>query len=220
MSDQTPEPRDKRETSLKTFIDDYQKMLSVVGVLIVVGLFWKNTSPAGDTPYGAYLAFFAAIVILVDIIVRTEMTNPSWTLIAFVYAFGGATFYGVYYTVKGYPSHTISLVCNGLAFLCFAGAAHFLQKLVFFLKTGAYNSALEYKDLVNSVESYTPEEKSRLIGERNTGLTKFYRDVDIVRRILAVSIFALSFVLFANIEPFFQALLLPEVPLDAVPLPN
>src|SRR4026208_218814 len=102
--------------TLKEFIEENQKLLSVVGVFAALGLLWKTVDRAPTLPWVSYLSFSAALVILWEVRRGYEWNRAAWSLRVFVYIFQGIIFVIAWNLVFNYPEHLETLLSGVLWF--------------------------------------------------------------------------------------------------------
>jgi len=69
---------------LKTFVDDYQKMLAVIGVLTALAVFWSNMPLKQVSGFASFWCLIATIPLLYEIALRAKQKKFSWSVIIFL----------------------------------------------------------------------------------------------------------------------------------------
>lgn len=129
--------------SLWEFIEKFQKTFAVIGVFIVLGLFWKNAHPNEPTPYLSFLCFLITIPLFLEVWKDYEQNKSSWNLIAFFYIFAGIVCLSVVELIFSFPNHLTTLIAGLCWIVCMLFFGFLLDKTFNFFKNRAYKKALK-----------------------------------------------------------------------------
>ena len=98
-----PDKKDTNRISLKEFIDDHQKLLAVIGVLVAVSVFFGNNQKLKDiSVFISFLCLPATIPLLVEIYKNVNTLKASWLLIIFVNILTPLMAYVAWYLLLAY----------------------------------------------------------------------------------------------------------------------
>ncbi len=82
MSEENNKP--PSPVTLKDFVDDHQKLIAVIGVLIAIGLLWKVVSKDNSVSFVTYLCFFATIPLFIQITINWYRSKGTFLLRVFM----------------------------------------------------------------------------------------------------------------------------------------
>jgi hypothetical protein len=107
--------------TLWSFIEKFQKTFAVIGIFIVVGLFWKSNSPNGEVPYIYYLCFLITIPLFVEVWRDFKFDKSDWNLVIFFSLFSGIVFSSVFELISGFPKHRSVLIAGVISIAVVGG---------------------------------------------------------------------------------------------------
>lgn len=139
--------------SLKDFIEEYQRVITVIGVFVALALFWKNIRAQEATPYISYICILTTLPLLIEVNRGYVYPTSSWNLVAFINLLNSLLVFTVYYLVVDYPQH-FARILTAISLFAVFNVLMMLQKriLISFRK-------LDYDIRVKNVEVLKLQEK-------------------------------------------------------------
>ncbi|MDQ1593256.1 MAG: hypothetical protein QOG71_3883 [Pyrinomonadaceae bacterium] len=98
------QPSKEELLTLKDFIDDHQKVLAVIGVLIALSVFWGNQPLKHISSFISFLCLAATIPLFLEIYLKFNHKTSSWLLIVFLNIFTPLMGYTAWYLLIGFRS--------------------------------------------------------------------------------------------------------------------
>lgn len=126
-------PEKEKTVSLKEFIEDHQKVISVIGVFMALGLFWHNMTDKETGSYVSFLCFLITVPLMVEVW-RDVRRVSSWNLIIFTNILTFIVFNTAYFIFMGFPNYRNWLIKFILGILLFLLFILGLDKLLAYVK--------------------------------------------------------------------------------------
>lgn len=213
-------------TSLRDFIEDYQRVITVIGVFVALALFWKNIRTAEPTPYISYLCILTTVPLLIEVNRGYVYAKSSWNLVAFINLINGVFVFTVYYLVTDYPQHFARILTGSFLFLSFIGLMALQVKLMNSIKQMDYKRRVSDADILKLQDVPVLEINKRVERQLQKsvtlmGLLDIVSFVGVVAAALLVSIFADQYIT-ASLDVIFDRnpqIEAPQLPKSS-PLPN
>lgn len=208
-------------TSLREFMEEYQKTISVIGVFITVGLFWKTLYQQSSIPYVSYLCFLISIPLFWEVRMGYNKVNASWNLRFFIDILTSILFFTAWNLFTEYPDHSATII-NGLIWmLIIIGLFALIEKISKYFTDKKYNEAVEYREnLIKEIPDL--ESRNILINSNNEVLKSYYNLVDAGKILGTIIAIILAFYICSYTSDFLHAVFennkqIPEVPEVSVP---
>lgn len=223
MSQNTTEEKEtKKLVSLKDFIEDYQKIIAVIGVFIALALFWKNLQPTDPTPYISYLCILITVPLLLEVRKAYDYDKSSWNLVVFINVFYGIFFLTIYYLIISYPNY-LEKIFTGVVFaLLLYPSLAVIRKFVDGLKVRDYESRLKFAKALE--ENDVPlAKRNEMNAKENAWAARFSKRIDIGSNVFAIILLVLSLAVASYagnyIHASFDVILdrTPEMDIDRLP---
>ena len=189
MADETTvKPEELQATSLKGFIDDHQKMISVIGVFIALGLLWKTIEGKESVPYISYLCFIITIPILFEIRRACNVKTASTTLRIFIDTLTGILLFTGIELLTTFPERTLRTVILTTLWLFTFPLLKLIETYTQEIKDRKLKRALELQSRLD--EANTPKaERDPQIIQVNKELSRTRTLADILGLVLVIAVF-------------------------------
>lgn len=208
MSEENAETNntDRPLVSLKEFINEYEKTLTVVGVFIALGLFWKTINKDNSIPYISYLCFLITLPLLWEVWRGYNARKSSWNLVIFITLFQGIFVGTVLQMLFDYPQH-LSRLFGGVGWLILIVILSMLADKGFtYLRHRDYIDAVEY---INKLKALGVEQTK--INEEtlksNSNRNRRDRLLDISEAGIFLAIIIISLFVWAYAQTFIDVLI-------------
>jgi len=196
----------KQLTSLRTFIEDNQRLIAVLGVFVALALFWKVVLAQESAPYISYLCLLTTIPLIIEINRTYNYDNSSWNLVAFVSLLYGILAYTGYYLLVGYPNHLHGIV-NGLIFAMLNySLLAVINRFINLMKTNEYERNFSFQKRLEEL-GFPLERRNELMTETNADAKKFYRSIDRTQAVLTICGFVMSIFATALVSNYTRAII-------------
>jgi|GEM_PF-6290778 len=103
--DATELQNSKKPTSLSQFISDNKDLLTAASVLTALSIFWSNAAVKPLGSFISFLALFATVPILIEILRKHEGLNTGWLTLVFVNIFSLMVLYTAWYLLVDFRPH-------------------------------------------------------------------------------------------------------------------
>jgi hypothetical protein len=203
MSQDSPQQTPELIT-LKTFIDEYQKTISVIGVFVALGLLWKNISPEKSVPYLSYLCFLITIPLFIEVRRAYDYNKSTWGLVIFQDIFTGILLFSVYHLLVDYPEHLERIIPGLVWAVTFLGLGALADKIFTNIRTNNYNRVVQRVEAMDK-QGLPMQERNKIVTEWNAQLSKLNSKVTIVEVLSIIAIFILAFSAAALVSEYSHA---------------
>ena len=213
------EREDIKKASLKEFIDDYQKVISVIGVFVALGLFWKNIYSNQPTPYISYLCFIITIPLLIEIRTGCDLKKSAWNLRIFIEIFTGIFLLTAASLVTDYPEHLASIIAGAISSIIYLSLLNLTEYISKNLKDRAYIKTVKKVDKLDE-QNLPLEVRNPIVTIENETLNAFRAYIDVMQLLILFLVFISNMVLYHYLSEFLHGIvdLNQELPQIIVPI--
>jgi hypothetical protein len=204
MSAENPaEPQNKKHTSLKAFLDDYQRSIAVLGVFVALGIVWKTVQGKDSIPYVSYLCFLITIPILLEARKGYDYSKASWNLVIFIHIFQGILFLIALSLVVDYPDHLEKIIVGVIWMGIVLPLVTLIERVTNKMRASDYNDKVAFAE---SLDKNMPiSDRNEIMVSVNAGLRKLYRIVWVFEGVLILLALFFSLMFVGYISEYIHA---------------
>lgn len=205
--------------SLKEFIDDYQRVISVIGVFVALGLFWKNIYSDQPTPYISYLCFLITIPLLLEIRKGCDLKKSSWSLRVFIEIFTGIFLLTALSLIADYPEHFATVIAAIISSIIYLSLINLTEFSSNYFKERAYKRTVKKVEELDK-ENINLEARNEIVKLENKMLNSFRNYIEAMQLCVLIIIFISNIVLYHYTSEFLHGVvdLNKEIPQISIPM--